>query len=187
MAFSINDLKRGSLITVDNEPYIVMLSKHIHVGRGGATMQTKIRSLVSGKILDRSFKSSDDIQEAEIEKVDAEFIYSRGNEYWFHEAGEPANRFAISSDVIGEQAQFLKSKMAVRGVKFKGEFISVELPVKAEYEVTEAPPNVRGNTAQGGNKFVTIETGAKVSTPMFIETGDKIRVNTGTGEYTERV
>ena len=187
MTLGINDIKKGSLIVVAGEPYRVMLVKHSHIGRGSATIQAKIKSLVSGKILDRSFKPSDELEEAEIEKIDAEFVYSRNREFWFHETGNPANRFLIEEEAIGEQGQFLKPKMEVRAVRFKGNIINIEIPIKAEYRVMEAPPNVRGNTAQGGTKQVTLETGAKISAPMFVETGSVIRVNTETGEYVERV
>lgn len=183
----VNDLKRGSLVVVEGEPYMVMSVSHSHVGRGGAVTQTKIKNLTNGKVFDRNFKPSDEFEEAEVKRIDTEFIYSRNGEYWFHESGKPANRFAIAEDVIGKQADFLKSKMVVRGIQYGDGFIGVELPIKAEYKVVDAPPNVRGNTAQGGSKLVTIETGAKITTPMFVETGDKVRVNTSTGEYEQRV
>ena len=179
-------MKKGSLIVINGEPHRVMLVKHSHMGRGSATLQAKIISLVSGKILERGFKPADEFEEAEIERMDAEFIYTRNDEYWFHEAGNPVNRFAIDAEAIGEQRVFLKPKMGVRAFRFDGNIINIELPIKADYKVTEAPPNVRGNTAQGGTKQVIIETGAKVSTPMFVGTGDVIRVNTETGEYVER-
>lgn len=183
----INDLKKDSLIVINGEPYRVMLVKHSHMGRGSATLQAKVISLISGKVMERGFKPADEFEEAEIDKVEAEFVYARRGDYWFHETNNPANRFAIEADAIGDQRDFLRSKMPVRAFKFKGRIVNVELPVKAEYKVTEAPPNVRGNTAQGGVKQVVIETGAKINTPMFIEVGDTIRVNTGTGEYVERV
>ncbi|MEX2054268.1 MAG: elongation factor P [Candidatus Colwellbacteria bacterium] len=186
MSLGISDIKKGSLITMGGEPYLVMALAHQHIGRGSANAQLKAKSLVTGKIIDRTLKPSDEVEEAEISRMDSEFIYNKGDEYWFHEAGNPGNRFAIDGEVIGGQGAFLKAKMPVRAVKFQERVINVELPIKADYEVTEAPPNVRGNTAQGGSKQVTIETGAKINTPMFVETGDKIRINTETGEYVER-
>jgi len=187
MKLDINDLKRSSVIEIDKTPYIVLSVKHIHMGRGGASVQTKIKDLKSGKVLERNFKSSDNFDEAQIEKVDVEFIYNKGDEYWFHESGAPSKRVSLDKDAIGEQSKFLKSKMAIRAFLFKGEVINIELPIKADYEVIDAPPSIKGNTSSGGNKLVTIEGGAKVSVPLFIEAGDKVRVNTETGEYTERV
>jgi elongation factor P len=186
MALEINDLKRGSRIVIEGDPYIVMFTKHLHMGRGGAVVQTKSRNLRNGKILERNFKSGDGFEEAELKKISAQFIYEKRGEYWFNEIGNPGNRFELKDEVLGDQIQFLKPKMEVSAILFGEQIINIELPIKAEYEVTDAPPNVRGNTAQGGNKQVTIETGARITVPMFIETGDRILINTDTGEYTER-
>ena len=187
MSLAVNDIKKGSLIIMEGDPYLVMLVSHQHIGRGSANTQLKVKNIVNGKIFDKTVKSTEAIEEAELERVDAQFIYARNGEYWFHAVGNPSNRFFINKETIGGQSDFLKPQMVVRALQFNGGIINIEIPVKSEYEVTEAPPNVKGNTAQGGTKQVTIETGAKVSTPMFVETGDVIRINTETGEYVERV
>ena len=139
------------------------------MGRGSAVVQSKLKDLKTGKILEKSLRSSDDIEEAKIEKTAAQFIYERNGEYWLHEKGNPKNRFRIEGEAVGEEKEFLKSNMEVKAYSFEGNIINIELPVKADYEVIDAPPNVRGNTSQGGNKVVTIEGGAKVSVPLFIE------------------
>ena len=187
MSLGLNDIKKGSLIAIEGDPYLVMSVLHQHIGRGSSNTQLKAKNLVNGKIFDRTLKPSEVFEEAELERMDAEFIYARNSEYWFNEVGNPSNRFAIDGETLGGQSGFLKPQMTVRAIKFNGEIINVEVPIKVEYKVVEAPPNVRGNTAQGGTKQVVIETGAKVSTPMFVEMGDTIRVNTETGEYVERV
>ena len=187
MSLGINDTKKGSLIIIEGDPYLVMSVLHQHIGRGSANAQLKAKNLVNGKILDRTLKPSEIFEEAELGKMDAQFIYSRNGEHWFHEIDNPSKRFFISDETLGDQAGFLKPQMTVRAIKFNERIINVEVPIKVEYKVVEAPPNVRGNTAQGGTKQVVIETGAKVSTPMFVEMGDTIRVNTETGEYVERV
>lgn len=186
MKLDINDIKRGSLVVMENTPYVVLSVKHVHMGRGSAVVQSKLKDLKTGKILEKSLRSSDDIEEAKIEKTAAQFIYERNGEYWLHEKGNPKNRFRIEGEAVGEEREFLKSNMEVKAYSFEGNIINIELPVKADYEVIDAPPNVRGNTSQGGNKVVTIEGGAKVSVPLFIEVGDIIRVNIEKGEYTER-
>jgi len=186
MKLDINDIKRGGLIETEGDPYIVLSVKHTHIGRGGASVQSKLKNLRTGKVLDKTFKPADSIEEASIDRLDAEFIYERNGEFWFHEKGEKSKRFSLDGGVIGEQSKFLKTGIEVKAFIFKGNFINVELPIKADYKVTEAPPNVRGNTSQGGNKVVTIEGGAKVNVPLFIKQGDVIRINTDTGEYTER-
>lgn len=187
MSLGVNDVKKGSLIVMDGDPYLVMLVSHQHIGRGSANVQLKVKNLVNGKIFDRTVRPADSFDEAKLERMDAQFIYARNGEYWFHEVGNPGNRFNLDEETLGDQGVFLKPQMTVRAVKFEGKIINVELPIKMEYRVVEAPPNVRGNTAQGGTKQVVIETGAKLATPMFVEMGDVIRVNTETGEYVERV
>lgn len=186
MKLDINDIKRGSLVAIDKNPYIVLSVKHVHMGRGSAVVQSKLKDLRTGKILERSLRSSDGIEEAKIEKTGVQFIYERNDEYWFHEKGSPSKRFRIDGGAIGEEREFLKSNMGVKAYSFEGDIINIELPVKADYKVIDAPPNVRGNTSQGGSKIITIEGGAKIAVPLFIETGNTIRVNIEKGEYTER-
>jgi len=186
MALSLSDIKRGTKIVIDGDPYIVMYTKHVHMGRGGATLQTKLRNLKNGKILEQSFKAGDNVEEADMRKKSAVFAYAKRDEYWFHEEGSPSERFELDKDILGDQAQFLKPKMKVTALLFDGEIINVDLPIKVDYKVIETPPNVKGGTAQGGNKIATIEGGAKINVPMFVEVGDRIRVNTETEEYVER-
>jgi elongation factor P len=191
MSLSINDLKKGVILMEGGDPYLVLSVNHLHLGRGGAVVQTKLRNLRSGKVFDRNFKPGEAIKEAEIEKLQAKFSHQKQNTYWFHQLDNPANRFSLSQEILGEKALFLKAGMEVTALwLIKGrekEIISIELPIKADYRVIEAPPAIRGNTAQGGSKTVVLETGARISTPLFIETGDLIRVNTETGEYAERI
>lgn len=184
---SINDLKNGSLVVVDGEPYTLMSIKHLHMGRGGASLQTKIRNLRTGQVYERNFKPADEFKEAEIEKITSRFLYENRGLYWFNEVGNPKNRFSLKFEKIGDSAQFLKPNLEVQAVKFENKIINIELPIKADYKVIEAPPAIRGDTAQGGTKTVIIETGAKISTPLFINEGDVIRINTQTGEYVERI
>lgn len=184
---SINDLKNGSLVVIDREPYTLMSIRHLHMGRGGASVQTKIRNLRTGQVFERNFKPADEFEEAEIEKITSRFLYESRGLYWFNEAGNPQNRFSLKAEDLGETAQFLKSNLEVQAIKFEGEIINVALPIKVDYKVIEAPPAVRGNTVQAGTKTVVIESGAKISAPLFINEGDIIRVNTATGEYVERI
>ena len=209
MALGASDIKKGVFIVVEGAPYVVLSLVHSHIGRGGAVFQTKIRNLKTGAILERNFKPGETLTEAEIRKAQAKFIYERRGEYWFHEANKPANRFSIKAEVLEGKSVFLKPEMEVVALKFikddkaspgalgrprnglagrpREEIINVELPVKADYKVIESPPSIRGNTADGGRKTVTVEGGLKVSVPLFIGEGDVIRINTDTGDYDERV
>ncbi len=184
---TINDLKNGIVIKINNEPYMVMSIRHLHMGRGGASLQTKIRNLRTGQVYERNFKPADEFEEAEIEKIASRFLYENRGLYWFNEADNPKNRFLLKFEKIGDSAQFLKPNLEIKAIKFEDKIINIELPIKVDYKVVEAPPAIRGDTAQGGTKTVIIETAAKISTPLFINEGDVIRVNTETGEYVERI
>ena len=184
---TINDLKNGLVIVIDNDPYAVMSVKHQHIGRGGSSIQTKIQNLRTGKVFNRNFKPSDKFGEAEIEKIKSRFLYANRGIFWFDEISNPQNRFSLEGEIVGGKAQFLKPNLEVTASKFEGKIIDVELPIKVDYKVVEAPPAIKGDTAQGGTKIVVLEAGARVLAPLFINEGDIIRVNTETGEYTERI
>ncbi len=186
------DLKKGVLFVLDGAPYEVIDSHFLRMQQRKAVVQTKIKNLITGKILERNFQPSDGFEEAEVERKSAIFIYVRslpvgGQEFWFHETGNPKNRFLLSKDVLGEWGQFLKPNIEVETVVFDGKVITAKLPVKMDFKVIEAPPAIKGNTAQGGSKSVTLEGGGKVMVPLFVNEGDIVRINTETGEYVERM
>lgn len=181
------ELKPGKLIVMDGQPYMVVEADFLRMQQRKPVMKTKIKNVITGTVVERNFQHSEDIEEAEIERMTAQFLYQSKGEYWFCEKGNPKNRFQLASDVLGRATDFLKANMEVAALSFGEKIFSVDMPVKADYKVVEAPPAIKGNTAQGGTKVVIIETGAKVNTPLFINTDDVIRVNTQTGEYTERV
>jgi elongation factor P len=150
-----------------------------------------MRNLLNGKVVPGTFHASDTAEEAEITRREALFLFANKGEFWFCEPHDRAKRFQIDSEIIGDQARFLKDNTIVDVKVFtlddEEKFIGVTLPVKMTFEVKEAPPAIKGNTASGGGKMVIIETGAQITTPLFIEAGEKIIVNTETGEYVERV
>jgi len=184
--FSYTDLKPGVCLAVDGQPYLVVESEFLRMQQRQPVMKTKLKNLISGKTVDRSFQPSDEIEEAEIAKTKTRFIYGNRGEYWFDEVNNPKNRFAIKAEIIGEAVKFLKPNTEITALIFEEKIVNIELPVKADYKVIEAPPAIRGNTAQGGTKIVVLETGAKINVPLFINEGDVIRINTQTGEYVER-
>src|SRR5258708_873612 len=181
------DLTKGVLFILDGAPYEVIETHFLRMQQRKAVVQTRIRNLMTGKLLDRNFQASDSFEEAEIEKKKAVFIYQSKGQYWFHEEGVPKKRFFLEADLVGDQGQFLKPNTIVQTMIFKDKVIKVEIPIKMDFKVIEAPPSIKGNTAQGGNKAVVIEGGASVSVPLFINEGDTIRINTETGDYVERV
>lgn len=184
---SYNEIKPGVAVLVEGEPYVCVWNNIMQKQQRRPVNQTKLRHLIRGNVVEHSFQQSDKLKEAEITSKSAIFIYERKGEWWFHAALKPAERFALSEELVGEARRFLKSNTEVTTDWFNDKLIRVRLPIKVELKVTEAPPNTRGNTAQGGSKIVVLETGATINTPMFVELGDVIRINTETGEYVERV
>ena len=127
------------------------------------------------------------MEEVELDIKEVKYIYNNRGEYWFSEKNDPSKRFSLAEKTIGDKGKFLKANTMVELVEFNGKIVSVRPPIKVELKVTEAPPGIRGDTAQGGQKQVTLETGAVINAPLFVDVGDTIRVNTESGEYVERV
>jgi|SRR3989338_917334 len=183
---SINDLRVGTHIVYEGAPYEILEVQHLHIGRGSSSIQTKLKNLKTGQILARNFKPADMFEKAGIEKQKVKYMYRHRGEYWFSEEQNPKNRFVLSEEQLGDTIRFLKPNTTVEALNFKENMLNINLPIKMDFKVVEAPPAIRGNTAQGGNKTVTIETGAQIIAPLFINEGDTIRVNTQTGMYVER-
>lgn len=181
-----NDIKPGVAVLVEGEPYVCTWNNIMQKQQRRPVNQTKLRHIIRGNVVEYSFQQSDKLQEAEIETKPATFIYEKKGEWWFHEIGDKSKRFSVNADKIGDSGRFLKENSDVDTLWFEGELFRVRLPIKVELKVVEAPPDVRGNTAQGGSKIVTLETGATINAPMFIHEGDILRINTETGEYAER-
>ena len=184
---SYNEITPKRIINYNDEPCEVLSSWVFQKQKRKPVNQVKMRNLKTGSMVEATFHVNEKAEEAEVESRPMKFIYSRNDEWWFSPADKPAERTSLSADTVGDAGKFLKEGTEVQTLWFDERLIRVKLPVKVELKVTEAPPSNRGNTAQGGNKLVTLETGATVTTPMFIQTGDIIRVNTESGEYAERV
>ena len=184
---SHTDLKKGVRFILNEEPYEVISSSFVFKGRGGSVVQTKIKNLITGNTLSKTFHPGDRFGEAEIEKIKAKFLYSHRERFFFCGEKDSSDRFDLPKEVIGESYIFLKPNEIVEGIQFQKKIINISLPIKVQLKVKEAPPGVRGDRAQGGTKTVVLETGAELNVPLFIKTGDTIEVNTEKGEYTRRV
>ncbi len=183
----VNELKPKTFFIYENQPYVVLETHHLKMQQRRPVVQTRMRNLINGKILDRNFAQSDVFEEADIERRKVKFLYNHREQYWFSYEKEPSKRFLLTEELIGEATKFLKANTILDAIEYNSEIINIELPVKMDFKVIEAPPAVRGDTAQGGVKQVKIETGASVNVPLFINQDDIIRINTETGEYTERI
>jgi len=184
---SYNDILPKKYIILDGEPYEVLAAHVFRKQQRKPVNQTKLKNLRTGKVVERSFHQSETVEEAGIEKRDALYLYNNRGEWWFCESADRSKRFPLPQTLIGEAARFLTPNSPISIADFKGEPLGVELPIKLDLRVAEAPPAIRGNTAQGANKQVTLEGGAVITVPIFIEQGDIVRVNTETGVYVERV
>lgn len=181
-----NEVLPKKIILVNNEPYEVISAWVFRKQQRKPVNQTKLRNLKTGSTIEMTFHVSDKVEEAEIESKPAKFIYERNGEWFFHELNNPSKRFSLSDTLIGDAGKYLTGNTEVDIRWFDEKPMQVNVPIKMDLKVKEAPPNVRGNTAQGGDKVVVLETGATLTVPMFIETGDVVRINTQTGEYVER-
>lgn len=181
---SVNDLKPGVAIEMDGHPYEVIEVHHQKVARQSATVSVKLRNLRTEKVREVTLRGNADIKKADITREDAIFHHRTRDAFVFHT--EDDETIELTEEDVEEQAPYLKPSLPVTLVYINGSPEKVELPIKAEYLVEQAPPNVRGDTSQGGTKEVTLESGARVKTPLFIEQGDTIEVNTETGEYVRR-
>lgn len=182
-----NEITIGKMIIFDKEPWEVIASHVFRKQQRKPVNAAKLRNLITGRVTEYSFHQSEKAEEAEIETKDIKFIYAQKGDYWFHEDGDPSKRFALKDEQMGYGSKFLKKDAIAKAMIFNDEIIGVKLPIKVELKVVEAPPNMRGNTAQGGNKVVKVETGAAVNAPLFINEGDTIVINTENGEYVSRV
>jgi elongation factor P len=182
---SIKDIKSGKKIIIEGQPFSVLTVQHSKMGRMGAVLRTKLKNLETGALVNKTFQGADKVEEAEVDTKKAQYLYQDGDTFYFMD-NESYEQFELDKKIIGDDAKFLKEGVEVSLLYFDGRIINIELPIKMTFEVVEAPPAVKGNTADGGSKQVTIETGAQITTPLFIKQGDKIKVNTTTGEYAEK-
>ena len=183
---SLNSIKVGLIILYNGEPYQVQIANFVRMQQRKPVMQTKLKHLVTGKVLEYSFKPGEKVEEAELEKHKANFLYRdlQGIHFMDQESYE---QFDITATTVGESINLIKEGTEVMVLVFNGSPIAVELPKKVELKVTSAPPAVKGDTAGNVTKLVTVETNAQIATPLFVKEGDIIRVNTDTGQYVERV
>ena len=182
---SLNEIKIGKVIKISEEPYLVVRTDHHKMGRGGAVLKVKLKNLISGNMLDKTFQGNDKADEAEVEKKKANFLYKDEINAVLMD-NETYEQFEIPLEQVGEKQKFLKDGTDVDTLYFAGRPVAIELPVKMEFKVVSAPPGVKGNSAGNVNKTVELETGYSINAPMFINEGDVIRVNTDTCEYVER-
>ncbi len=185
MMISGGDLRPGVKVELDGSPFIVTDFQWVKPGKGGAFMRTKLKNMKTGAIIDRTFRTEEKLQKAEVEDRKVQFLYHDGDVYHFMDT-ESFDQFTMDEKQLGEASGFLKEEMIISVMSHRGEPIGVVLPTFVELRVTETEPGFRGDTTSGGSKPATLETGATIQVPLFINIGDLLRVDTRTGAYVER-
>jgi elongation factor P len=186
MAFGPTDLKKGQIFQMDGVPYRVVEYAQKVMGRGGSIVNVKIKSLLDGKVLDKTFKGNESIEPADVTTKNVQFLYADEKAFYFMDEVS-YEQFELPADVIGDQAGFMKEGDRVQSQLFNGQVISIELPKNVPLKVTYAETAVKGDTSSAITKDATVETGITVKVPAFVKTGDIISVDTVTGAYRERV
>jgi elongation factor P len=182
-----NEIVPKVVIEYENAPYEVLSSHVFRMQMRKPVNQTKLRNVITGRVIEISFHQSETVEEADLETMDAVFLYANRGQAWFNEVGNPKNRFMFEENAVHDQLQWLTPNTEVEVLVYKEKPVSLKIPIKMELKVKEAPPAVKGDTATGGDKVVVLESGATVTTPLFINVGDVIKINTEAGEYVERV
>jgi len=186
VAISTADFKTGLTIEYDGEIFQLLEFQHVKPGKGGAFVRSRLRNLRTGATIDKTFRAGEKMEQAQITRRATQFLYRAGDEYTFMDT-ETFDQISLRGEVVGEAVKFLRPDTEVLFQMFKEEeILGVELPHTMEFVVTQSDPGLRGDTATGGSKPATLETGAVVNVPLFINEGDRIRVDTRSGKYLER-
>lgn len=181
-----SDFKKGVAVLWKNEPFVITDFQKVNPGKGTAFTRTKIKNCKTCKVLEITFKSGEQVETADLQKKKAQYLYEEPENYNFMEQ-DSYEQVSIPKDLIEEQGKFLKEDLEVYILYYNNNPISIDLPPKATYKVTEAPDAVKGDTSTTATKYITLENGLKIQAPLFVKEGDIVRVNTETGEYVERV
>jgi elongation factor P len=179
------DFRNGVTFELDGQVFQIVEFQHVKPGKGAAFVRVKMKNVISGATVERTFNPSDKMPKAHIERKDMQYLYSDGDLYYFMDV-ESFEQTPVNKSSIGDALNFVKENMVVKILSFKGNVFGIEPPTFVELQITETEPGFKGDTAQGAQKPATLETGAVIKVPLFINQGDVIKVDTRTGEYMER-
>lgn len=181
-----SDFRNGLSILQDNEIYTIVEFQHVKPGKGGAFVRTKLKNVRTGAVIDRTFRAGERMEQARLERRPMQYLYAQDDDYYLMDT-ETYEQISVPKAVFGPAVKYLKDGMEVTVIDHNGQIISVEVPFFVELEVTETEPGVRGDTAAGGSKPATLETGAVIQVPFFVNVGDRVKVDTRNDTYLERV
>ena len=183
---STAEFRNGAKVELEGEPFIIVEFQHVKPGKGGAFVRTKLKSLKTGNVMDRTYRSGEKLETPNLDEKNMQFLYATGDEYFFMD-NETYEQFSLSEKQLGDNKNWLKENMVIKALYHNGMPLGVEVPMFVELKVVKADPGVKGDTASGGTKPATLETGAVVKVPLYLEEGEVIKIDTRTGEYLERV
>ncbi len=186
MAITAGDVRNGLTVEVEGGVYQVIEFQHVKPGKGAAFVRTKLKDVRNGGVVEKTFRPTEKLEEARIDRSDMQYLYNDGDLYYFMDV-TTYDQIALSKEQIGDNLKFVKENEMCKIMSYKGEVFSVEPPTFVELEITETEPGFKGNTATGATKPAIVETGAQVMVPLFIDQGTKIKIDTRTGEYLSRV
>jgi elongation factor P len=183
--YTTSDFRNGLKVEFEGDPYVITYFQHVKPGKGGAFVRTKLKNLKTGSQLEHTFRSGDKVEKPDLENKSMQFMYLEGNHYHFMDTSN-YEQIYLDDDHVGEAGKWLIENLPVEILFYRGEPIGMDLPFFIEYAIVETEPGERGNTVSGGNKPAKLESGAVVNVPLFLNIGDRIRVDTRTGTYIER-
>ncbi len=183
---SAGDFRNGITIEFDNNVYQIIEFQHVKPGKGAAFVRTKLKNVKSGGVVEKTFRPTEKCPQARIDRKDMQYLYSDGDLFYFMDT-ETYDQVALNGDTVGDALKFVKENEMCKVCSHNGSVFSVEPPLFVELDITETEPGFKGDTATGATKPATVETGALVYVPLFVEQGDKIKIDTRTGEYLSRV
>ena len=183
---STSDFRNGLKIEIEGEPYAIVEFQHVKPGKGGAFVRTKLKSIKTGSVIDRTFRSGEKFDEPNLEEKEMQYLYASESQYNFMDS-KNYEQIALTEEQLGESRKYIKENMNVKILFYNEKPLGVEVPMFVELKIVKTDPGVRGDTATGGAKPATLETGAVIKVPLFMNEGEKIKIDTRTGEYIERV
>lgn len=183
---SVNDFRTGLTIEVEGDVWQVVEFQHVKPGKGAAFVRAKMKNIRSGAVIERTFRAGEKVPRARLDKREMQYLYNDGEDYIFMDT-QSYDQISLTKDQIADGIKYLKEQMMIHVLLYQGQILGVEMPNFVELEVVETEPGIKGDTATGGTKSAVLETGATVQVPLFVNVGDRIRIDTRTGDYIERV
>jgi len=184
--YSTTDFRRGLKIEIEGTPYSILEFQHVKPGKGGAFVRTKMKNLITGGVVDKTFRAGEKAGKPELDERNMQYLYAEGDQYYFMDTENYEQTF-LTEEQLGDNKDFLQENIIITTLLYQGKPIGVELPIFVELTVAKTEPGVKGDTASGGSKPAILETGMSIQVPFFVNEGDKLKIDTRTREYVERI